>query len=174
MNQFIIDTIGVTTADLSMKSWIEDYCPNSGTAVGSVGFYDVRLGISFQFVFEGEQDMTDIEKSCYPHLYTTFDGPGSEENIVSDLALVSTELEYTFRIDSNENIGETITIFGSTVSDVYHIDSSYGDTKYEHTLYAVIQAPSSNTLPVFATEIPKLFIEAEYPFSFTLPEIIDP
>ena len=60
------------------------------------------------------------------------------------------------------------------MSDAYVMDSSLTDLKFSYKLYAVINPPSGNTLPSFATPLQQLQIEAERAYSYTLPEIVDP
>lgn len=92
--------IGVTADDVSMKSWISEYCPNSGSVSGSVDYVDLRLGVSFEYKFEGVSDITDIQRTCYPHLYITFDGPASASNIISNLSDVPLDLRFRMKLDN--------------------------------------------------------------------------
>ena len=117
--------------------------------------------------------MTNIESTCYPHLIATFDGPVTSSDIVGDLTLVTDTLTFKVKPTDLDHLGETVIIFGGIVGDAYLMDTTLFDKKFEHTVYTVVQEPTTNALPGFATPLEDLKIMAESSFSYSLPEVTD-
>lgn len=63
--------------------------------------------------------MTDIEKTCYPVLVSSFEGPASTDSITTPFDQILETLAYRVKISDVATEGETIKVFGAVVSDAY-------------------------------------------------------
>ena len=115
--------------------------------------------------------MDDIQATCYPSLHAQF---SKYLQVRGDSSLVPIGLRLRLMVTSLEALGEPETIYGNVVSDAFIIDNTLTDSRFSYTLYVVVDPPSANNLPEFATPLEKLQIQAERAFTYTLPEIIDP
>ena len=52
----------------------------------------IELQYSFFYNFRGVGTMTDMQKTCYPHLFLDLRDPVQESNVVSDLSTVPESL----------------------------------------------------------------------------------
>lgn len=108
--------------------WIDHFCPQSGVA-GFVENLHVEAGYLFEYKFR-MSEISDIERTCYPHLYASFEGPANEDDVLTELALIPTELAFTMLVGEPDEVGEGLKINGSIVSDAYTMDESLTDTQF--------------------------------------------
>ena len=118
--------------------------------------------------------MSDVQKTCFPRLFLDLKDPVKESNIVSDFSEIPESLSARVLLKELTELDEAVVINGGAVSDAYELDSTLKDDKYLNTLYARVIEPTSNTLPVFATPLADLTVQAEIAFTYTLPDVIDP
>ena len=138
-----------------MKSpWIDFYCPQSGET-GSIVSVKAKFGVSFEFSLNSS-DLTDIEKTCYPKLFVTLQAPLSVADLVQeDIPNIPETLSLRVLPLELDALNEALTVYGGIVSDAYTMDDSLSDSKFESTLYTVVDAPTAddNDLPYFETPV---------------------